>query len=78
MIALIMTAVSTSETSVNMYQVTRRDIPENSHLQDLIVRISETSSCNTFCLPESSVYVAVYVSSLQLCGCDEMAEWLFP
>jgi hypothetical protein len=32
-IALMMDAVSTSETSVNFYQTTRRNIPENSHLQ---------------------------------------------
>jgi hypothetical protein len=28
----MMEAVSTSETSVNFYQTTRRNIPENSHL----------------------------------------------
>jgi hypothetical protein len=32
-IALIMEAVSTSETSVNFYEITRRNIPEDSHLQ---------------------------------------------
>jgi hypothetical protein len=32
MIALIMEAISTSETSVNFYQITRRNIPEDSHL----------------------------------------------
>jgi hypothetical protein len=31
-IALMMKAVSTSETSVNFYQTTRRKIPEHSHL----------------------------------------------
>jgi hypothetical protein len=31
-IALMMEAVSTSETSVNFYQTTRRNIPEDSHL----------------------------------------------
>jgi hypothetical protein len=30
--ALAMEAVSTSEMSVNFYQITRRNIPENSHL----------------------------------------------
>jgi hypothetical protein len=30
--ALMMKAVSTSETSVNLYQTTRRNNPENSHL----------------------------------------------
>jgi hypothetical protein len=32
-IALIMEAVSTSETSVSFSQTTRRNIPEDSHLQ---------------------------------------------
>jgi hypothetical protein len=32
MIALMMEAVSTSETSVNFYQTTRRNNPEESHL----------------------------------------------
>jgi hypothetical protein len=31
-IALMMKAVSTSETSVNFYQATRRNNPEDSHL----------------------------------------------
>jgi hypothetical protein len=31
-IALMMEAVSSSETSVNFYQTTRRNIPEDSHL----------------------------------------------
>jgi hypothetical protein len=30
----MMEAVSTSETSVNFYQTTRRNIPEDSYLQD--------------------------------------------
>jgi hypothetical protein len=33
LIDLIMEAVSTSETSVNIYQTTRRNIPEDSHSQ---------------------------------------------
>jgi hypothetical protein len=32
-IAVMMEAVSTSETSVNFYQTTRRNIPEDSHLR---------------------------------------------
>jgi hypothetical protein len=32
LIALMIEAVSTSETSVNFYQTTRRDNPEDSHL----------------------------------------------
>jgi hypothetical protein len=31
-VAMMMEAVSTSETSVNCYQTTRRNIPEDSHL----------------------------------------------
>jgi hypothetical protein len=31
-ITLMMEAASTSETSVNFYQTTRRNIPEDSHL----------------------------------------------
>jgi hypothetical protein len=33
-IALMMEAISTSETSVDIYQTTRRNIPEDSHLQE--------------------------------------------
>jgi hypothetical protein len=33
LIALMMKAASTSETSVNFYQTTRRNIPEDSRLQ---------------------------------------------
>jgi hypothetical protein len=32
MLIALMEAVSTSETSVNFYQTTRHDIPEDSHL----------------------------------------------
>jgi hypothetical protein len=32
--SLIMEAVSTSETSVNFYQISERNIPENSHLHN--------------------------------------------
>jgi hypothetical protein len=38
-IALMMEAASTSETSVNFYQTTRRNIPGDSHLQ--IVTLTE-------------------------------------
>jgi hypothetical protein len=31
----MMEAVSTSETSVNFYETARRNIPEDSHLQNL-------------------------------------------
>jgi hypothetical protein len=33
-IALVMEVVSSSETSVNIYQTTRPNIPEDSHLHD--------------------------------------------
>jgi hypothetical protein len=36
-IALMMVAVSTSKTSVNFYQTTRRKIPEDSHLHTRIL-----------------------------------------
>jgi hypothetical protein len=38
-IALMMAAVSTSETSVNFYQITRRNIPEDIHIH-LLARFS--------------------------------------
>jgi hypothetical protein len=34
--ALIMEAASTSETSVNVYQTTRRNNPEDNHLRTLL------------------------------------------
>jgi hypothetical protein len=34
-VAVMMEAAGTSETSVNFYQTTRRNIPEDSHLQIL-------------------------------------------
>jgi hypothetical protein len=38
---LAMEAISTSETSVNFYQTTRRNIPEDSHLHErTIINIS--------------------------------------
>jgi hypothetical protein len=33
-IALMMEAVSTSGTLINFYETTRRNIPDNSHLQE--------------------------------------------
>jgi hypothetical protein len=35
LVALMMEAVNTSETSVSIYQTTRRNIPEDSHLHRL-------------------------------------------
>jgi hypothetical protein len=40
-IALMMEAASTSETSVNIYQTTRRNNPEDSHLHDRIMLNTE-------------------------------------
>jgi hypothetical protein len=34
LVALMMDAVSTSETSINFYQTTRRNIPEDRYLQE--------------------------------------------
>jgi hypothetical protein len=36
LIALMMKAISTSETSVNFYRTTRRNIPEDSHLHAVL------------------------------------------
>jgi hypothetical protein len=35
----LMKAASTSETSVNFYQTTRRNIPEDCHLQSFVVEM---------------------------------------
>jgi hypothetical protein len=37
--ALMMEASSTSETSVNLYQTTQHNIPEDSHLQSAVCLI---------------------------------------
>jgi hypothetical protein len=39
-----MKAVSTSETSINFYQTTRRNIPEDSHFPEYILGFSELTS----------------------------------
>jgi hypothetical protein len=46
LIALMIEAVSTSETSVNFYQTTRRNIPEDSNLQLLYDLISKMLMLN--------------------------------
>jgi hypothetical protein len=38
--ALMMEAVSTSETSVSIYQTAQRNIPENSQLQQILKLLS--------------------------------------
>jgi hypothetical protein len=43
MIALMMEAASTSEMSVNFYQTTRRNNPEDSHLDPLQVFCKRSS-----------------------------------
>jgi hypothetical protein len=52
MTTLMMEAVSTSETSVNLDQTTRRTIPEGSHLQQVIwlvkIRLVSVSHSNKF------------------------------
>jgi hypothetical protein len=45
-IALMMKAASTSETSVNSYQTTRRYSPEDSHLH---THRREGSKCHKYC-----------------------------
>jgi hypothetical protein len=44
LIALKMKAARTSETSVNFYQTTRRNIPEDSHLQSLYISAGDLLS----------------------------------
>jgi hypothetical protein len=46
LIALMMEAASTSETSVNFYQTARRNIPEDSHLHDLLSSLSSPCHFN--------------------------------
>jgi hypothetical protein len=47
-IALTMEAASTSETSVNFYQTTRRNNPEDNHLKTLHVSITKISWLTLF------------------------------
>jgi hypothetical protein len=44
LIALMMEAVNSSETSFNIYQTTRCNIPEDSHLKIGAVRVSQWNS----------------------------------
>jgi hypothetical protein len=44
--ALVMEAVSFSETSVNIYQIARRNIPEDSHFHTL-TKINDDDDDNT-------------------------------
>jgi hypothetical protein len=60
-----MEAVSTSETSVNIYQTTRRNIPEDSRLQEpgqsaSVKFLGETMTC-LFLAPNSQVMVSLYI-----------------
>jgi hypothetical protein len=54
--ALMMEAASTYETSVNFYQTTRRNIPEDSHLH---TRLRENLKSLFLYIGEEGVYVAV-------------------
>jgi hypothetical protein len=47
LIALIMDAVSPTETSLNIYVSTRRNIPQDSHLHSITV-FTKTQGCNLF------------------------------
>jgi hypothetical protein len=47
-IALIMEAVSTFETSVNLYQTTQRNIPEDSHLPNFLYVVSSVQAIIKF------------------------------
>jgi hypothetical protein len=50
MIALMMEAAGTSETSVNFYQTTQRNIAEDSHpdLIDFLILTIHEESCNPY------------------------------
>jgi hypothetical protein len=50
-IALIMEAASTSEKSVNFYQTTRRNIPEDSHLRSAISEVVKLPTFRRNLLP---------------------------
>jgi hypothetical protein len=56
LVALKMEAESTSETSVNFYQITRRNIPEDRHLRKAFVSIlkdGQAHRCQATCsLPQ--------------------------
>jgi hypothetical protein len=64
----MMVAAGTSETSVNLYQTTRRNIPENSHLRtrrrenlkNLTLKISYRAQKNPLLGPVLSQFNCVY------------------
>jgi hypothetical protein len=69
-VALIITAVSSSETSVYFYQTTWRNIPEDSHLQkwkDLATQIAK----DMLCLVSKNSYADTVVC------CHRIAKLLF-
>jgi hypothetical protein len=61
-IALMMEAASTSETSVNFYQTTRGNIPEDSHLNSLtFITLISTSDIFTEHFLGVQVFLNLYV-----------------
>jgi hypothetical protein len=56
----VLEAVSTSETSVNLHETTRRKIPDDSHLQFKNRSISELLSCCNFpCSVEANLGISL-------------------
>jgi hypothetical protein len=74
-ITLMMEAVSCSETSVNINQTTRRNIPEDGHLHQ----------CALFFLRVTPIHIFLWVSPIRYCccclllrSCCSTANSLFP
>jgi hypothetical protein len=67
-----MEAENTSETSVNVYQTTRRNSPENSHLhtrrRENLKSHYESSHCNFINPVVSPQHLFSKASSVQLCS----------
>jgi hypothetical protein len=68
-IALMMEAVSTSETSVNFYHTTRRNSPEDGHLQDLLQW--STHVLSEFLAILHATLTLAHLSQLQCCCCKD-------
>jgi hypothetical protein len=60
LITLMMEAASTSETSADFYQTTRRNNPEDSHLQD------DTRSVNFPVFYKQQMFITVFIKSQTL------------
>jgi hypothetical protein len=69
LIVLLMEAASTSETSVNFYETTRRNIPEDSHLHKIPVPWFGfdvgTSKCESYTLQLYNPFYQLTDSDIQ-------------